>query len=425
MGILDFLNPQDPMKQQSLLAAAAAMLQASGPSRTPTSFGQALGGGIGAYQQSQDQQRQLQQQQALRDLQIKAAQGELDDQGLTRQRKQAMYDAAGASNVTPEQQAMSGGGGPTLANAAKIPTSKGGFDLEGFTNRMMAIDPMQGIALMQSLKKAGPKFDSGITWVNGPDGRPMAVRTADDGSMKQIDGVAPREKMELANLGGKDVAYNPFGLQAGQTFQRTMTPDGAAADRRAGERLNFDKSQVGKPVFNAEAGGWILPPSADNPGGKLMPVAGIAGKAPTEFQGKSAAYGLRATEANKTIGALEGQYSPAGVNAKNALGSVWGVGGMLSSGANAMLSDSSQLADQAQRDFINAILRQESGASIGASEFDNAAKQYFSQPGDSEPVKAQKARNRALAIQGLQANAGKAALTAPAAPGSWSITKVE
>jgi hypothetical protein len=62
---------------------------------------------------------------------------------------------------------------------------------------------------------------------------------------------------------------------------------------------------------------------------------------------------------------------------------------------------------QAQRDFINAVLRRESGAVISESEFANARQQYFPQPGDSQDVIAQKKQNRVLAIQGIMSAAGK------------------
>ncbi len=39
-----------------------------------------------------------------------------------------------------------------------------------------------------------------------------------------------------------------------------------------------------------------------------------------------------------------------------------------------------QAFDQAGRNFINAVLRQESGAVISDTEFDNAYKQYIPQP---------------------------------------------
>lgn len=68
-----------------------------------------------------------------------------------------------------------------------------------------------------------------------------------------------------------------------------------------------------------------------------------------------------------------------------------------------------QQFDQARRDFVNAILRRESGAVIADSEFENANKQYFPVPGDSDAVIQQKRRNRETAIQGLRVGSGPGA----------------
>ena len=414
---LEALFGGDP-RQQGILAAAAQILQASGPSRMPTSFGQILGGGLMAGQQATYEAQQRAALDQVRRMLMEEAQLDLTSKKDSRALKQQIDGFASDSFRTAGQQAAALPGGPTNANAARIGEFQDGFDVETFLNKVSAVAPLQALEYRKMFAKAGPKFDAGITWVNGPDGKPKAVRTADDGSFKVLDNLSPRDKLELANLGGKDVAYNPFGLQPGQEFKRTMTPDGAAADSRARDRLNFDKSQVGRPVFSAEAGGWVLPPSQSNPGGKLMPVAGIGGKAPTEFQGKSAAFGLRATEADKIISGLTGSYDPATINTKSNLEDWPLVGGMLGAAANKFaLSDSDQKAEQAQRDFINAVLRQESGAAIGADEFTNARRQYFPQPGEGPGVIQQKARNRQLAIQGLQSNAGRAAMTAPPAAG--------
>jgi hypothetical protein len=72
------------------------------------------------------------------------------------------------------------------------------------------------------------------------------------------------------------------------------------------------------------------------------------------------------------------------------------------------LSANSQKAEQAQRNFVNAVLRQESGAAIADTEFANAKKQYFPQPGDGPDVIAQKAANRKTVIAGFRNNAGNA-----------------
>ena len=76
---------------------------------------------------------------------------------------------------------------------------------------------------------------------------------------------------------------------------------------------------------------------------------------------------------------------------------------------NFLRTSEGQRYDQAKRDFINAILRQESGAVIGESEFANAEKQYFPQPGDTPEVIAQKRQNREAAIAGLKVASGPGA----------------
>lgn len=164
------------------------------------------------------------------------------------------------------------------------------------------------------------------------------------------------------------------------------------------------------------------------PGGPADPTA-VGGKAPTEFQGKSAVYGARAEQADKLISQLAGKFNPAAINAKQSVEKTWLIGGALGAATNKFaLSEDDQKAEQAQRDFVNAVLRQESGAAIGASEFENAQKQYFPQPGDSPGVIAQKAANRKLAIKGFQVSAGKASFSAPpgaaaspALPAGWTV----
>ena len=59
-GLEDYLTPeqQSNIQNQAMLQAASALLQAGGPSRTPISFGQALGGALQAGQQGYAQAQQ-------------------------------------------------------------------------------------------------------------------------------------------------------------------------------------------------------------------------------------------------------------------------------------------------------------------------------------------------------------------------------
>jgi len=71
--------------------------------------------------------------------------------------------------------------------------------------------------------------------------------------------------------------------------------------------------------------------------------------------------------------------------------------------------------EQAERNFVNAVLRRESGAAISKSEFDSAEKQYFPRAGDPDSVLQQKALNRQQAIQSMKAEAG---------PKAWGKTSI-
>jgi len=68
----------------------------------------------------------------------------------------------------------------------------------------------------------------------------------------------------------------------------------------------------------------------------------------------------------------------------------------------------SQMQDQAERNFVNSVLRRESGAAISASEFDSAEKQYFPRSGDSADVAAQKRANRQQVLESLKAESSGA-----------------
>ena len=151
------------------------------------------------------------------------------------------------------------------------------------------------------------------------------------------------------------------------------------------------------------------------------PVQG-GGKPLNEGQAKANLFGARMAEADKALAELEGSGTTRPGTIKGiaeGAGRVIGLGtdtfgGTLAdiagSATNWTQSPAQQKVEQARRDFINAVLRRESGAAIASSEFANADKQYFPQPGDSPAVIAQKQRNRKLAIQGLAAEvpAGKA-----------------
>lgn len=163
-------------------------------------------------------------------------------------------------------------------------------------------------------------------------------------------------------------------------------------------------------------------PVALQPGGTLIDpntgrqVANGGPKPMTNDQSNSASFADRAAMANKTLSQVE---QGAGTSVvQRGLNAV--------PGGNFMVSPQFQQFDQAKRDFVNAVLRKESGAAISESEFNNAEKQYFAQPGDSPQVITQKRQNRALVIDGLARGAGAGYhLASPQAPtGSGGHSRV-
>lgn len=75
---------------------------------------------------------------------------------------------------------------------------------------------------------------------------------------------------------------------------------------------------------------------------------------------------------------------------------------------NMLQTQDQQRYRQAQRAFTEARLRKESGAAIPVSEYENDARTYFAQPGDSPEVRAQKRAARMTVLEGLKFSSGRA-----------------
>jgi hypothetical protein len=163
--------------------------------------------------------------------------------------------------------------------------------------------------------------------------------------------------------------------------------------------MSFQETESGAMAFNPRTG--TATPVLTPAGTPLQ-----SGRPLTEAQAKGTLFATRASAADQVLNDIgQGGKVQPGIlkRAGEALPFIGeGVGAML----NVTQSPQQQQVEQAQRDFVNAILRQESGASISPSEFANAQRQYFPQPGDSPQVIAQKAANRRNAVAGLSVQAG-------------------
>lgn len=144
---------------------------------TPGAFGQALGqSGLGAMGDMQGAV-QSKQRSDLAKLQIQRAQMEQKAQEDAARRQALIEEAAKLSMRTPEQQALMGGGGPTVANAAKIDPNAGPtFDQNAFLNRLSGIDPLTSLDWRAKLAKQTPqpiKVGAGETLLDPSNFKPV------------------------------------------------------------------------------------------------------------------------------------------------------------------------------------------------------------------------------------------------------------
>lgn len=269
--------------------------------------------------------------------------------------------------------------------------------------------------LIEAQRKAQPQAQSiGAGGLRLPDGTVVPPQARPDASPK-----APPIRQRYDGTNVVQEQMRPDG-----TWEQIGTGPRFAPEKPAGDKT-YPIVTTGDGIFERRPEGLVQ--LKDPKTGK--PLAATARERPiTEFQGKNALYGSRSLDAHKTLLDLEEKINTAGLATKQALGAMPVVGGPLGVLGNAMLSKNQQRVEQAQRNFVNAVLRQESGAVISEQEFENAKKQYFPQPGDKPEVIAQKRKNRELAIAGFKKIAGPAWDDGPAqapAAGGWSITPVK
>jgi hypothetical protein len=176
-----------------------------------------------------------------------------------------------------------------------------------------------------------------------------------------------------------------------------------------------------KPVELANGDFAFLPtPNGLQQGAKPISIDGSPytgdvtprGKGLTEAQSKAFMFGNRMETSNATFESLFDEdgnptYSPMFLASKRNLEKAWVFGDAIGGGMNYFASEADQSASQSMRDFINAVLRNESGAAIAEHEFTNAQAQYFPEVGDSVATIKQKAENRKVAVATMKAAAGQ------------------
>jgi len=215
---------------------------------------------------------------------------------------------------------------------------------------------------------------------------------------------------EVREIDGKLVRVMPDGTVT--ELYASESPAELTADMREYD-LAKEQGFTGSFIefIQAQKGGGLQ--IRTNPDGTTEIIqGGPAATKLTEGQSKATGFFARSSEANDILSGLEQE----GTELRNVFSGALPFG-------NYMRTPEGQQYDQAKRNFINAVLRQESGAVIGPSEFASAEVQYFPQPGDSPEVIAQKRANRETAVRALEVSAGPGAgAIGASAPSGGGVT---
>ena len=312
MGIFDQLTNLSPEQNQGLLAAAAQILQQSGPSRMPSSFGQILGGGLQAYQGGvgEAQKRKLeellgQQTTQMNSYKLRDAESDYQNQEAMRQRAQQIQAGiAGLGGIggQPSQQTAqampemplgstpqaSTPGAPSFAQPP-APSNNRVSKTEQYAQRLLdeaAVYSQYGDSdgadkRYQAAIKLLPQVQN-IEAARDPSGKLVNVITFKDGSQKVSEfGVKPDFK--VIDQGGTQTIADLNAAQNGQSYTKTATP---------GELLSAATTRRGQDMTNTRAreeiaaGGKPPPGYRWTPDGTLAAIPGGPGDKLPESQQK-------------------------------------------------------------------------------------------------------------------------------------------
>lgn len=293
-------------------------------------------------------------------------------------------------------------GAPTTQHRGSLQHQQGIADAQNIKNQL---------ANLQRMRLETDAFDPTITDSNVRESARqqlgyMAAQAGQEGEAygRMLDNQA--KSMRLANEG------QMAGLQSQYLAETDPARRESIAEKIRGVTgKSTAPAQANLQHVETDKGTMVFDPRT----GRMMPAVGPdgqpvgSGKPLNEYQGKSTGFGMRAAESSRIIEEVGqgGKVQPSLI--KRTAESVPLVGEGLGMAANRFASPEQQQVEQAERDFINAVLRQESGAAIADTEFANARKQYFPQPGDSAEVIEQKRANREAAINGFRISAGAGA----------------
>lgn len=401
LGLLggDVGSARDDAQAQALYALAGSLLS-GGP--TGLSIVRGLQQGQQAYRQAmrgslEEQLQGVQMQEFLRKR-------KQEEDALLRQQ---MIDAAVARAyqpgvaAQPAQMVEEEGRylGETPAVAAQAPR----LDIQGIAPALMA--SREGRATLADLMKAQEAMQPKLQTLK--EGEQLGF--FQDGKFTSVASLPKQQQLKQVDLGNVIVMLDDQGREV-MRMPKGRAPEGPVSWQTV-------ETDQGIKLLNPRTG-ELRPLMQDG-----KPIMGKTAGQLTEGQSNATTYGMRMAQADKILKPLEQAglkdtgLIRAGVS--GVLGATPFIGEALARGSDNIfntlpsvlggLSEDQQAVVQARVNFITAVLRKESGASISPTEFATAEKNYFPAPGDSEKIVKQKQAAREAAIRGMKISAGPGA----------------
>lgn len=331
-GLEDLLTPEQraAIQRQSGLSAAAALLQAAGPSTTRTSLGQALGSAFTAGQAGMQKgtesaltqmltRQKLDEAKRARDLQANIAKIMAPVSGAITA-EEAIAAPGMAAGPTLERAALIGQPRPEAAGAglsanerlanqyrqtAQMLSANNQWDAAAKASDMAeklapsrqevmgqpfevigaegkpvmvqqfkdgTLKPVQGFSGRQ--KVTGQPFE-----VTSADGNSVLVQQYEDGSVRTMPGFGPKREVVLQNVGNRIVAVDKSKLKGGESLAVGMTPAEQENLNIARKRLKLSQDEFDRGAYERTEtadGSVVYVPKM--PGMPVIPVVGAGGQ---------------------------------------------------------------------------------------------------------------------------------------------------
>ena len=401
LGSDELKRLQEQAQSQSNLGMATALLRAGAPSRTPGGGALAIAEGLQAGQQLYKQALNQGLQEKMAGMQV---------QELIRKQQ----EAEAVRNFLPKLIQP----GAIEQNWSGAPEQIGEYFKTGAIPTQQAPSTINKEAL-QRLALVSPetyaKYKPEYKEVNG--------QLVEISPLTGISTVAGSQKLTYQDLGDVVVALDASGKEVGR-LKKGAAPQGPTS-------LQAIETEGGYATFNPKTGA-VTPLTS---GGK--PVLGKNAGNLTQDQGNATAYGMRMAQADSILKPIEASgLKDTGLirsGVSGTLGATPLIGDALARGSDNIfntlptilggLNEDQQKTVQARVNFVTAVLRKESGASISPTEFSTAEKNYFPAPGDSAAVVKQKQDAREMAIKAMKLQAGPGAKFIQQPETQWEVVR--